>query len=66
MPRDQALVHPDARAGAQALGGIMPPKHRPTPDIPSALGFLLRPWWLPFLLFWVLTFGAAYLVWLLK
>jgi hypothetical protein len=44
----------------------MPPKHRPHPDIPSALGFLLRPWWLPFLLFWVLTFGAAYLVWLLK
>ena len=44
----------------------MPPKHRPTPDIPLLLGFLLRPWWLPILLFWVFTFGVAYLVWVLK
>ncbi len=43
----------------------MPPKHRPTPPIPSRLEFLLRPWWLPVLLFWALVFGAAYLVWLL-
>jgi hypothetical protein len=53
-------------AEREALGGTMPSKHRPTPDIPSSLGFLIRPWWLPFLLFWVLTLGVAYLVWLLK
>ena len=44
----------------------MPPNRRPSPAIPSLLGFLLRPWWLPVLLFWVLTLGVAYLVWLLK
>ena len=43
----------------------MPPKHRPTPGISSSLEFLFRPWWLPFLLYWGLVFGAAYLVWLL-
>jgi hypothetical protein len=42
------------------------PKHRPTPAIPSVLEFLLRPWWLPILLFWVFIFGAGYLLWLLN
>jgi hypothetical protein len=44
----------------------MPPNRRPTPAIPSLLEFLIRPWWLPFVLFWVITFGVAYLVWLSK
>jgi hypothetical protein len=44
----------------------MPPNRRPTPAIPSLLDFLIRPWWLPFLLFWVVTLSVAYLVWLLK
>ena len=43
----------------------MPPNRRPTPALPSVLHFLLRPWWLPFLLFWALVFGATYFVWLL-
>ena len=33
----------------------MPPNRRPTPAIPSVLDFLLRPWWLPILLFWALV-----------
>jgi hypothetical protein len=53
-------------AEREELGGIMPPNRRSAPGIPSGLGFLLRPWWMPFLLFWVLTLGIAYLVWLLK
>jgi hypothetical protein len=43
----------------------MPPKHRPSPAIPSAMEYLVRPWWLPVLLFWVATLGATYVVWLL-
>ena len=42
----------------------MPPKHRPSPDIPLALDFLIRWPWLPVALFWAFTFGAAYLLWL--
>jgi hypothetical protein len=44
----------------------MPHNRRPTPSIPSALGYLLRPWWLPVLLFWVCTLGAGYLLWLFR
>jgi hypothetical protein len=44
----------------------MPPNRRPTPAIPSVLDFVLRPWWLPFLLFWLFVFGTAYLVSMLK
>ena len=43
----------------------LPPKHRPTPPIPRQLGFLFRPWWLPFLLFWMLVFVLAYVAKLL-
>jgi hypothetical protein len=43
----------------------MPPKHRPSPAIPQTLEFLLRPWWLPFLLFWICTFAFTYVIWLL-
>jgi hypothetical protein len=38
----------------------VPPKHRPTPPIHNALEFLTHPWWMPFVLFWVVVFGLFY------
>jgi hypothetical protein len=43
----------------------MPPKHRPSPNIPSVMEVLLRPWWLPVVLFWACTLGVSYVAWLL-
>jgi hypothetical protein len=55
-----------AEPGASHQERIMPPNRRATSAIPSLLEVLIRPWWLPILLFWVITFGVGYLGWLFK
>ena len=63
-----------SRAGAFSFCGVtnqreeeerVPPKHRPTPPIHKSLEFLVHPWWMPFVLFWVAVFAIFYVTTLL-
>jgi hypothetical protein len=44
----------------------VPPAHRPSEPIPLVLAFLTTPWWMPIVLFWLVTIGIAYIAWRLK